>query len=81
LRFLLSKAVIIDELETTLPRWIKSKKWHPPFVHILKYHPDSSYDVNLNAVWSGIGLMEHNLLNAQQVWGGLGWMGQRGPGR
>jgi hypothetical protein len=36
LRFLCSKAEIIDELETTLPKWVKSKAWYPPFIHILK---------------------------------------------
>jgi len=24
------------ELEATLPRWLQSKSWYPPFVHILK---------------------------------------------
>lgn len=27
-------------------------------------HPASTYEVNLNSVWSGMGLMENNLLNA-----------------
>jgi hypothetical protein len=40
LRFLASKAEIIDELEATLPAWIKARAWFPPFVHILKFHPD-----------------------------------------
>ncbi|WIA29571.1 hypothetical protein OEZ86_012064 [Tetradesmus obliquus] len=66
LRFLCSKAEIIDELETTLPDWLRSPAWHPPFVHILKFHPDSTYEVSLSNVWSGIGLMENNLLGAQQ---------------
>lgn len=46
LRFLTSKAEIIDELETTLPKWVRSKSWYPPFVHILKLHPDSTYEVS-----------------------------------
>eukprot|EP00775_Hariotina_reticulata_P003763 gene3763-4022_t len=66
LRFLCSKAEIIDELESTLPAWIKSPRWYPKFIHILKFHPDSTYEVNLNSVWSGMGLMENNLLGAQQ---------------
>jgi hypothetical protein len=45
LRFLCSKAEIIDELETTLPDWVRSPTWHPHFVHILKFHPDSTYEV------------------------------------
>jgi hypothetical protein len=47
LRFLCSKAEIIDELETTLPDWVRSPSWHPPFVHILKFHPDSTYEVRM----------------------------------
>ncbi|KAI8473618.1 MAG: hypothetical protein J3K34DRAFT_518899 [Monoraphidium minutum] len=66
LRFLASKAEIIDELEATLPGWLKARAWFPPFIHILKFHPDSTYEVNLNSLWSGIGLMETNLLNAQE---------------
>lgn len=46
LRFLCSKAEIIDELETTLPQWVKSGTWYPPFIHILKIHPDSTYEVS-----------------------------------
>ncbi|GBF90826.1 transient receptor potential channel protein [Raphidocelis subcapitata] len=61
-----TQAEIIDELETTLPAWIKGRAWFPPFIHILKFHPDSTYEVNLNSLWSGIGLMETNLLNAQE---------------
>lgn len=167
LRFLFSKAQIIDELEATLPRWLQRSSWFPPFVHILKVllgglpgalelgasplgvfpgscwlhrllcmssrprapqhpaiaarsfssslcrraytricrrsepqslyaqghspltlhtslihtqrcyqgthgvpchapqiHPSSTYEINLNSVWSGMGLMENNLLNA-----------------
>jgi len=40
LRFLTSKAEIIDELEATLPGWLKARAWFPPFIHILKFHPD-----------------------------------------
>lgn len=36
LRFLSSRAQIIDELESTLPRWLIPKGAYPPFVHILK---------------------------------------------
>lgn len=66
LRYLCTKAHIIDELESTLPRWAQSSVWYPPFIHVLKVHPDSSYEVNLSSVWSGIGAMESNLLSVQQ---------------
>lgn len=39
LRFLASKAVTIDEMETFIPTWVHRKmaaKWHPKFVHALK---------------------------------------------
>ena len=38
LRFLTSKAGVIDELEYTMPRWLKRRNpgWYPPYVHILR---------------------------------------------
>jgi hypothetical protein len=39
LRAVVSKAQIIDELEDSLPGWVKrsgAPKWYPPFVHVLK---------------------------------------------
>lgn len=39
LRTVVSKAQIIDELENTLPGWLKSRggnRWYPPYIHILK---------------------------------------------
>jgi hypothetical protein len=45
LRLLHSKAEIIDELEATLPQWVRSRTWYPAFVHILKIHPDATYEV------------------------------------
>lgn len=45
LRLLHSKAEIIDELEATLPQWLRSRTWYPAFVHILKIHPDATYEV------------------------------------
>ncbi len=35
-RQLFSKAQIIDELETTLPAWLRPNEWYPPFIHVLK---------------------------------------------
>jgi hypothetical protein len=46
LRLLHSKAEIIDELEATLPQWVRSRTWYPAFVHILKIHPDATYEVS-----------------------------------
>lgn len=39
LRAVVSKAQIIDELEDSLPSWVKrsaAARWYPPFVHVLK---------------------------------------------
>ena len=38
LRFLTSKAAVIDELEFTMPRWIKNRNpdWYPAYIHILR---------------------------------------------
>ena len=38
LRFLCSKAEVIDEIETTVPQWVKDRNpgWYPAFVHVLK---------------------------------------------
>ena len=38
LNFLCSKAEVIDEIETTVPRWVKDRNpdWYPAFVHVLK---------------------------------------------
>eukprot|EP00798_Chlamydomonas_sp_ICE-L_P021639 gene21639-28648_t len=67
LRYLFSKAVVIDELEAMLPHCFRDLDvWHPHFVHILKIHPVSSYEVNLNSVWSGIGLLENKLVVAHE---------------
>ena len=66
LRFLVSKAESIDELETTLPRWLRPASWYPPFVGVLKFGPGArGFEVSLDKMWSGIGSMESNLLNAQ----------------
>ena len=37
LTFTCSRAQIIDELETTLPHWLRKRnpQWYPKFVHIL----------------------------------------------
>jgi hypothetical protein len=54
LRLLHSKAEIIDELEATLPKWVRAATWYPAFVHILKIHPDATYEVRQgpdNRVW------------------------------
>ena len=41
LRFLCSKAEVIDEIESTVPEWVKKRNpgWYPAFVHVLKVVP------------------------------------------
>ncbi|GMH40202.1 hypothetical protein BSKO_08106 [Bryopsis sp. KO-2023] len=41
---LCSKAQIIDELETTLPKWLV-RRWNPSYVHILKISPRRQVDM------------------------------------
>lgn len=38
LRFMASRAQIIDELETLLPAWLRNRhpEWYPAYVHVLK---------------------------------------------
>jgi hypothetical protein len=58
---------VIDELESTLPRWLMRPAWYPHFVHVLKVSPRSTYEINLNSVWSGVSNLQNSLMNAQQV--------------
>ncbi|GLC34362.1 hypothetical protein PLESTB_000737500 [Pleodorina starrii] len=66
LRYLIYKAEVIDELESTLPRWLMRPAWFPHFVHVLKISPRSTYEINLNSVWSGMSTLQSSLMNAQQ---------------
>jgi len=38
LRFLCSKAEVIDEIETVVPQWVKNRNpaWYPAYIHVLK---------------------------------------------
>ncbi|GLI67207.1 hypothetical protein VaNZ11_011131, partial [Volvox africanus] len=66
LRYLIYKAEVIDELESTLPAWLMRSAWFPHFVHVLKVSPRSTYEINLNSVWSGMSTLQSSLMNAQQ---------------
>ncbi|GIL53385.1 hypothetical protein Vafri_9025 [Volvox africanus] len=66
LRYLIYKAEVIDELESTLPPWLMRSAWFPHFVHVLKVSPRSTYEINLNSVWSGMSTLQSSLMNAQQ---------------
>ena len=37
-KYLCSKAQLIDELEASLPGWVRRPSWYPQFVHLLKVH-------------------------------------------
>ncbi|KAA6418224.1 MAG: WD-40 repeat [Trebouxia sp. A1-2] len=54
LRFLTSKAGVIDELEYTMPRWLKRRNpgWYPPYVHILRVNPESADEVEMDSMWT-----------------------------
>ena len=38
-KYLCSKAQLIDELEASLPGWVRRPAWYPQFVHLLKVRP------------------------------------------
>ena len=44
LRFMSGRAQVIDELETTIPVWLRRRnpQWYPKFVHILTVWPGPS---------------------------------------
>ncbi|KAL3131635.1 hypothetical protein ABBQ38_007932 [Trebouxia sp. C0009 RCD-2024] len=57
LRFLCSKAEVIDEIESTVPQWVKDRNpsWYPAYVHVLKVNPESADEVEMDAMWSRLG--------------------------
>jgi hypothetical protein len=55
LKLLLHKAQVIDELESTLPRWLEDryqKEWYPRHIHVLRIDPDRIKRVDLDALWA-----------------------------
>mmetsp|Transcript_6515 Transcript_6515/g.18757 ORF Transcript_6515/g.18757 Transcript_6515/m.18757 type:complete len:521 (-) Transcript_6515:416-1978(-) len=50
-KFLCSKAQLIDELEASLPDWIRSDSWYPPYIHFLRVNPVSSKAVE-SMLWA-----------------------------
>jgi hypothetical protein len=64
LRLALSRAEMVDELETTLPAWARAPP--PRFLHVLRVHPEAQYSVDLTSVWTGIGTLERTLLGAER---------------
>ncbi|DBA98675.1 hypothetical protein WJX77_002585 [Trebouxia sp. C0004] len=57
LRFLCSKAEVIDEIETVVPQWVKNRnpEWYPAYIHVLKVNPESADEVEMDSMWSRIG--------------------------
>jgi hypothetical protein len=35
-KYLKGKARLIEELEATLPDWVRQPHWHPTYIHMLK---------------------------------------------
>jgi hypothetical protein len=54
LKMLLHKAVLIDELEATLPPWLERRfaGAYPRYVHVLRIDPDRLDRVDLRALWA-----------------------------
>lgn len=60
---LCSKAQIIDELETSLPKWIV-RRWNPTYVHILKISPRK--EVDMSSLMDRLDVTEGTLFNTSQ---------------
>lgn len=60
LRFLTSKAGVIDELEYTMPQWLRKRNpdWYPPYIHILRVNPESADEVEMDSMWTRHGVHE-----------------------
>lgn len=55
-KMLLNKAQIVDELETTLPRWMEDRLMgSPDFIHILRIDPDRLDKPDLGCMWETSG--------------------------
>ncbi|CAL8463282.1 g2816 [Coccomyxa elongata] len=55
LRAVVSKAQIIDELENTLPGWLKRQggnRWYPYYIHMLKLAPAQRGELSAEALWA-----------------------------
>jgi hypothetical protein len=50
-KFLCSKAELIDELESSLPSFMRGDDWYPAHIHILKVNPDSRDRVQAGKLW------------------------------
>lgn len=50
-KFLCSKAELIDELESSLPAFMRGADWYPAHIHILKVNPDSRDRVQAGKLW------------------------------
>lgn len=57
---LCSKAQIIDELETTIPKWFV-KKHNPAYVHILKLRP--RHEIDMSSLMQRLDTTEDSLLS------------------
>lgn len=52
LRSLLNRAIVIDELERTIPMWVyRRMDCNPPYLHVLRVDPDTLDGATRNALW------------------------------
>ncbi|KAK9839401.1 hypothetical protein WJX81_000001 [Elliptochloris bilobata] len=64
LRAVISKAQVIDELENTLPGWVKRQHcMFPAFIHVLKEKPGGDYEISSDSLWA---LRGETLVDASQ---------------
>lgn len=57
---LCSKAQIVDELETTIPKWL-IRRWNPAYVHILKIRP--RHEIDMSSLMQRLDLSEDSLVS------------------
>jgi hypothetical protein len=51
-KFLCSKAELIDELESSLPSWLRADDWYPAHIHILRVNAKSRDSVQQGKLWA-----------------------------
>ncbi|KAL4438685.1 hypothetical protein ABPG77_006289 [Micractinium sp. CCAP 211/92] len=63
-KMLLQRARVIDEIESTMPRWMQRRRpqWFPRYVHMLRINPDKLDRVEQDALWSLMGRDEPEVL-------------------
>ena len=92
LRALMTKAALVDEIDSLLPVWLIQRvasSWFPPYIHVLRANPSTVSNVKLDAAWpvkdvtdyDGTSSGESTTLASSGGIGGGGGAGTSGAGR